>query len=179
MDHRRHRSLIALNAALLGVLGIAALAPMGGAGAQAAQRARGIYTMVGGEYRGGSTADRWRPPNGKVLIARFLVTSNDSWSDKCRTFLFPTQGDFRKILIASFSVHSEAGFLTQISPATARFDGSRNKKSAEKPLATYFRKRSGIVNASQNMQSHIRVGTSFRMEAILVPPRGQVNAPEG
>ena len=55
MDHRRHRSLIALNAALLGVLGIASLAPMGGAGAQGAQRARGIYTMVGGEYRGGST----------------------------------------------------------------------------------------------------------------------------
>lgn len=46
-----------LNASLVGVLGLAVLAPLGGAGAQpdASKRGRGNYTMVGGEYTGGSS----------------------------------------------------------------------------------------------------------------------------
>lgn len=57
MIQRHHRALITLNASLLGVLALAALAPLGGAGAQpdANRRGRGNYTMVGGEYTGGSS----------------------------------------------------------------------------------------------------------------------------
>ncbi len=57
MIQRNHRALLVLNGTLLGVLGLAALAPLSGAGAQpdTNRRGRGNYTMVGGEYTGGSS----------------------------------------------------------------------------------------------------------------------------
>ena len=57
MIQRHHRALIMLNGTLLGVLALAVLAPLGGAAAQpdGKSRGRGNYTMVGGEYTGGSS----------------------------------------------------------------------------------------------------------------------------
>lgn len=57
MNQRQHRALITLNASLVGVLALTVLAPLGGVGAQpdAKARGRGNYTMVGGEYTGGSS----------------------------------------------------------------------------------------------------------------------------
>lgn len=55
MNRRTTGRLVALNAALLAILAIVTLAPPLVASGQQATRARGRYTMVGGEIQGGNS----------------------------------------------------------------------------------------------------------------------------
>lgn len=84
MIKRQYRGLITLNASLLGVLALAVIA---GAGTQSgnqpdgSRRGRGIYTMVGGSYTGGSSNAIY------IVDAQNQEMVALSWSDSKKVLL--------------------------------------------------------------------------------------------